>query len=137
MKLTDETYSRIITAKKYMDKNIHEPINLAQISRIALISPFHFHRLFKKIYRQTPHQYLTRRRIDHAKDLLALNRSVKRVCSEVGFESVPSFSLLFKKESGFTPQYYRNIAWLKKKEMQTRPKKYIPGCFIDSCKLEG
>jgi AraC-like DNA-binding protein len=92
--------------------------------------------LFTKIYRRTPHQYLTQKRLNKAKDLLAENKPVTEVCGQVGFESLGSFSVLFKKEIGFAPTYYRNRAWLKKQEQKEQPKKFIPHCFIESYKLD-
>jgi AraC-like DNA-binding protein len=118
MNLPHDTYQRIITAKIYIDENFHESIDLEGISQQAFFSRFHFHRLFTKIYRRTPHQYLTRKRIEKAKDMLAENKAVTDVCNEVGFESLGSFSVLFKKEIGFAPQYYRNMAWLKKQKQK-------------------
>ena len=135
--LTNDTYLRIVNAKMYIDENYHEPIDLEQVSKKAFISKFHFHRLFRRIYQKTPHEYITRKRIDKAKELLAKNKAVTDVCNEVGFESIGSFSILFKKEIGFAPQYYRNMAWKKKQEALQQPKKFIPGCFIDSYKLDG
>jgi AraC-like DNA-binding protein len=136
MKLTTEIYQRIVSAKVYIDNNYQQSINLKQISQKAFLSRFHFHRLFRRIYKKTPHEYLTRKRIDKAKELLSENKQVSQVCNEIGFESISSFSILFKKEIGFAPQYYRNIAWLKKKERLKHPKKFIPGCFVDSYGLE-
>ena len=75
--------------------------------------------------------------MDKAKDLLAENKPVTEVCNEVGFESIGSFSVLFKKEIGFAPQYYRNMAYKKKLEQLPQPKKVIPHCFIEGYKLEG
>jgi AraC-like DNA-binding protein len=129
--LTNDIYQRIVAAKVYIDENYQESIDLEQISRQAFLSRFHFHRLFTRIYRHTPHQYLTRKRLDKARDLLSENMPVGEVCNEVGFESLGSFSVLFKKEIGFAPQYYRNMAWLKKQQQAAQPKKAIPGCFID------
>jgi AraC-like DNA-binding protein len=136
MNLTREIYQRIATAKVYIDENYHESIDLEEISQQAFLSRFHFHRLFTKIYRSTPHQYLTRKRLDKAKDLLAENKPVSEVCNEVGFESIGSFSVLFKKEIGFAPQYYRNMAWLKKQKTKEQPKAFIPHCFIQSYCLD-
>jgi AraC-like DNA-binding protein len=135
--MTSELYERIIAAKTFIDKNYQDPLNLEEISRVAYLSPFHFHRLFSKVYRKTPHQYLTLKRIEKAKDLLAENKPVGEVCSEVGFESLGSFSVLFKKEIGFAPQYYRNMAWLKKQQAKEQPKRVIPHCFIESYGLDG
>ena len=136
MNLTSNIYQRIATAKIYIDENFHEPIDLEQISQQAYLSRFHFHRLFTKIYRRTPHQYLTRKRIERAKDMLAENKAVTEVCNEIGFESIGSFSVLFKKEIGFAPQYYRNMAWLKKQKQKEQPKRAIPHCFIEQYKLD-
>jgi len=134
--LTKDIYQRIVTAKVYIDENYHEAIDLGLISQQAFLSRFHFHRLFRQVYKKTPHQYLTGKRIDKAKILLADNKPVTEVCNEVGFESIGSFSVLFKKEIGFAPTYYRNMAWLKKQEAKQQPKKFIPHCFIDSYKLD-
>ena len=134
--IADDIYLRIVNAKLYIDENYHEPIDLEVVSKKAFISKFHFHRLFRKVYRKTPHQYITKKRIDKAKNLLAENKPVSEVCTEVGFESIGSFSLLFKKEIGFAPTYYRNMAWLKQQEAKKQPKKFIPHCFIDSYKWD-
>jgi AraC-like DNA-binding protein len=130
MSITTEIYQRIVSAKIFIDENYQEPINLDDVSEQAFFSRFHFHRLFTRIYRRTPHQYITQKRLSKAKDLLTENKSVTDVCNEVGFESISSFSVLFKKEIGFAPQYYRNMAYKKKMEQLAEPKKAIPHCFI-------
>ena len=134
--LTKDIYQRIATAKIFIDENYYESIGLEEISQQAFLSRFHFHRLFTRIYRSTPHQYLTQKRIEKAKQLLAENKAINDVCSEVGFESIGSFSTLFKKEIGFAPTFYRNVAWLKKQEQKKQPKKFIPHCFIESYALD-
>jgi AraC-like DNA-binding protein len=135
MIIATELYERIVAAKLFIDENYQEPINLDEISRQAFLSRFHFHRLFSRIYKKTPHQYLTFKRIDRAKQLLTEEKTVSEICSEVGFESLGSFSMLFKKEMGFAPTYYRNMAWLKKQKEKEQPKAFIPHCFIESYKL--
>src|SRR5258706_6745915 len=132
MNLSSQIYQRIALAKIYIDENYQEAIDLDDIAEQAFISRFHFHRLFTRIYRRTPHQYLTRKRLDKARDLLAENKPVTEECTEVGFESIGSFSVLFKKEVGFAPTYYRNMAWLKKQQVKEQPKTVIPHCFIES-----
>jgi len=136
MSLTTDIYQRIATAKIFIDENYDEAIGLEEISQQAFLSRFHFHRLFTRIYRSTPHRYLTQKRIEKAKQLLAENKAINDVCCEVGFESLGSFSTLFKKEIGFAPTFYRNIAWLKKQEQKKQPKKFIPHCFIESYGLD-
>jgi len=135
MNLTTDIYQRIVAAKVFIDDNYQESIDLEQISKQAFLSRFHFHRLFKQVYKRTPLQYITQKRLDKAKDLLSENIPVTDVCNEVGFESLGSFSVLFKKEIGFAPQYYRNMAYKKKMEQLVQPKKAIPHCFIENYKL--
>jgi AraC-like DNA-binding protein len=137
MEITRDVYQKIVSAKIFMDENFDQPLDLNIISRHSCISRFHFHRLFTRIYRKTPHRYLTQKRIDNAKQLLGENElSVSEICNNVGFESIGSFSILFKKEIGFAPQYYRNLAYQKKQLAKEQPKHFIPHCFIESYKLD-
>ena len=122
MNLTNDTYLRIVNAKLYIDENYHEQLDLEEVSKKAFISKFHFHRLFRKVYRQTPHQYITKKRIDKAKDLLAENKPVTEVCNEVGFESIGSFGTLFRKMTGDSPLSYRKKIFVKKPI-------WIPSCY--------
>jgi AraC-like DNA-binding protein len=127
-----DIYRRVVSAKMFIDENYCEPINLEQISQQAYFSKFHFHRLFTRIYQITPHDYLTSKRLQHAKELLQQEGlNIQDVCNSIGFESLASFSLLFKKRNGFAPQYYRNLAYLKKKLAKEQPKRFIPHCMLE------
>jgi len=137
MQFSTDIYKRIVTAKVFIDENYQDNIDLEQISKQAFLSRFHFHRLFTHIYKKTPHQYLTATRLEAAKILLAKEGiSITDVCNEIGFESLASFSTLFRRQSGYSPQYYRNIAWLKKKLAKEQPKSFIPHCFFEQYKLD-
>jgi AraC-like DNA-binding protein len=121
----------------FIDEHYHEAIDLDAIAKRAYLSRFHFHRLFSRIYKKTPHGYLTQIRLNAAKELLAQEGiSIADVCNMVGFESLGSFSSLFTRKSGHSPQYYRNIAWLKKKLVQEQPKRFVPHCFIEQYKID-
>src|ERR1044072_8932450 len=88
MPIGADLYQRIVSAKLYIDDNFHEAIDLDKIANQACLSRFHFHRLFTKVYKITPHQYVTQKRIDKAKVLLNTQQlSITQVCNEVGFES--------------------------------------------------
>src|SRR5438874_6762578 len=89
----------------------------------ACVSRVHLLRLLHDTSEATPAQYLIQRRIEKAKELLRLKEmSVTDVCFEVGFESLGSFSALFRRCVGTAPVVYR------KREMDARRK--VPGCFI-------
>jgi AraC-like DNA-binding protein len=122
-------YRRIVQAKLYIDKFYSEKIDLDNISDEAHFSKFHFIRLFKSIYAKTPHQYLTRVRIEKAQQLLQQDKSVSEVCFLVGFDSVSTFSGLFTKYVGKTPSEFLSSKKLRKKEIQSKPLTFVPKCY--------
>ena len=124
-------YRRIVQAKLFIDSHYHENINLSDSADEALFSKFHFIRLFKKIYGRTPHQYLTYVRIENAKLLLQTTISVTDVCFEVGFESVSSFTGLFRRVVGRTPSSYQAQQHQLLAEIASDPLKFIPNCFAE------
>jgi len=125
--LPSDVYSRLCRARDFMDDCYDLPLDLDQISRQACFSRYHFIRLFRQAFKQTPHQYLTRRRIERAKELLSSSRlTVTDVCFEVGFQSLGSFSSLFHKYVGHPPVVYRASFFI---QMQS-PQKQVPFCFL-------
>ena len=104
----DDLTKQIVQSKLYIDKHFSDDINLDKIARKALVSKFHFIRVFKKYYGRTPNQYLQAVRIEKAKRLLRNGNSVSEVCNAIGFTSKTSFISLFKKMTGRTPISYQN-----------------------------
>jgi AraC-like DNA-binding protein len=122
-------HQQIRLARRFLDRNYHTPITLDDLSREVALSRFYLIRTFRRVYRQTPHQYLVGRRIDRAKELLRnTDMSITEICAAVGFESLGSFSTLFHKAAGLSPRAYR---------LNSRPTvnaAYIPLCV---CLLHG
>jgi AraC-like DNA-binding protein len=125
-------YKRVVQAKLFIDGHFAEPVDLGNISDEAYFSKFHFIRVFKKIYGKTPHQYLTAVRIERAMQLLKLNTPVTEACLAVGFESMSSFSGLFKRIVGISPSTYLLQQQLIKAQIAKQPLIFIPGCFAES-----
>jgi AraC-like DNA-binding protein len=99
---------RLHIARSYIDRHYDTPITLEHISREAGFSPYHFIRLFRAAYRKTPHQYLMQQRIEKAKELLrSSDMPINEICYTVGFESLGSFSTLFRRIAGLSPGAYR------------------------------
>jgi AraC-like DNA-binding protein len=124
-------YRRIVKAKLFIDSNYADAIDLDHIADEAFFSKFHFIRLFKKTYGKTPHQYLTWVRIEKSKLLLQNEMTVSEVCYSVGFDSISSFTGLFKRVVGQTPSSYQQDCICKQLEIKTDPLKYIPNCFAE------
>jgi AraC-like DNA-binding protein len=112
----------IVDVRAYIDRHYTEPLTIPRLARMAGLSRFHFIRAFRAEAGQTPHQYLRQRRLDRACELLVTTpMSVTDICDATGFQSLGSFSSLFKRVVGETPARYR---------AQRRRNVYIPGCFI-------
>ena len=94
-------------ARNFIDENCCNTIDLQIISECSLLSKFHFTRLFKRHYGITPYQYLTERRMQVAKKLLASNKTVIETCYHIGFDSPNTFSATFSKYAGMSPSEYR------------------------------
>jgi AraC-like DNA-binding protein len=124
-------YRRIVRAKLFIDENFASAIDLDNVSGEACFSKFHFARLFRDIYGMTPHQYLTSVRIDSALLLLESGASVKEACFKVGFDSIASFTGLFKRRMGITPAEFRRHREATFREIAERPLKHIPNCFAE------
>jgi len=124
-----DLYRRIVQAKLFIDRNYAERIDAGKIADEACYSKFHFIRTFKSIYGRTPHQYLTHVRIERAKELLEQEVSVTEACFAVGFDSLGSFTSLFKRRAGVTPSEYQRQRLERKAEISKEPLKFIPGCF--------
>ena len=127
-----DVLERLDRARRFIDLCYDLPLNLDEISSHACFSRYHFLRLFRQAFNKTPHQYLTERRIERAKELLSGNElRVTDVCFEVGFQSLGSFSSLFHKSVGHPPVLFRE------KTRQTQAaKRQVPGCFLVMYGLE-
>lgn len=104
----EELYRRLHRARDYAAACFDEPITLNDMAKVACLSTNHFLRTFKQAFHQTPHQYLTRIRLERAQGLLTqTDQPVTDVCFAVGFESLGSFSWLFRQRVGLAPEAYR------------------------------
>jgi AraC-like DNA-binding protein len=120
-------HESLLRAREIIDARYDQPLDLDELARIANFSRYHFLRAFRRAFHATPHEYLTRKRIERAKELLAESElTVTEICFEVGFESLGSFSTLFHKIVGWSPSIYRIRAW----EMRKNPLKFIPNCYV-------
>jgi AraC family transcriptional regulator len=102
-----EMLRRISRGRDFLHAHAYDALTLGQVARAACLSPYHFHRIFTRTFGETPHSYLTRLRLDRAHQLLLSEVPVTEVCNAVGFESLGSFSVLFRKHFGVPPSRFR------------------------------
>ena len=96
-------------ALAYINENFHRSnLKIAEIATVVGISPYYFSRLFRQSTRLSPHEYLTQRRLEVAKQLLRkTDLPIVEISAEVGFNSQSHFITLFRKQVGTTPLKYR------------------------------
>ncbi|MBR6483677.1 MAG: response regulator [Clostridiales bacterium] len=106
---SDPQSDAVAKAKEYIDTHYSQDLSLEGMSRQTDISPYYFSKLFKNKTGVTFIDYLTNLRIEKAKELLSdPSRSMKEICSEVGYSDPNYFSRIFKKVTGQTPTEYKD-----------------------------
>lgn len=106
----EEMYRRLYRARDFLYSCYAEELSVVDAAAIAAMSPFHFQRMFKAAFGISPMQFLQRRRLEVARRLLIETEDeVTSICFAVGFESLGSFSALFKRRFGVSPRQLRYI----------------------------
>jgi AraC-like DNA-binding protein len=120
-----ERLAHLRNARDLMDLRFADPLDLDQMAAEAGFSKFHFVRAFKDAYGETPASYLSRRRVERAKDLLrSANLTVTEVCMLVGYSSLGSFSSRFSDMVGLSPSAFQCAAAARGGAPP------VPGCFL-------
>lgn len=100
----EELFRRVLRGRDFLLSSLGDSVSLKDAARVACLSPFHFHRAFQSAFGLPPHRYALHHRLERARHLLrATNRSITEICLETGFESLGSFSSLFRRTYGVAP----------------------------------
>ena len=127
---TNYKFKKLGAGRDYIADNYQAPLNLSDMAKSSYMSPFHFLRVFKETYGETPNEFLIRLRIEQAKKMLITeNYSVSEICEKVGYASLGSFSSLFLKKTGMAPTLYRRNLWALSTEAYRFPSQVIPACY--------
>ncbi|KRB45715.1 MULTISPECIES: helix-turn-helix domain-containing protein [unclassified Terrabacter] len=120
----DDVLVHLRRARDHADRHYAEPLDLDALAAEARLSKYHFLRLFRTTYGVTPTEYVSRRRIERAQDLLrATNLTVTEVCHAVGFSSLGSFSSRFRAVVGESPSEFQA-------RYAATGAPHIPGCLM-------
>jgi AraC-like DNA-binding protein len=97
--------------REFIDAHIGGAIRLGDMAAAAAVSPYHFHRVFKKTTGMTPRQYVVHARIERAKCLLTQSDlRLADIAGHSGFTDQSHFTTAFRKITSMTPKEFRNLA---------------------------
>jgi AraC-like DNA-binding protein len=107
----EELYRRLHRGRDFLESSYARPVTMAMAADSANMSPYHFHHIFQRAFRQTPNRFLQEGRLEAARRLLlATNSDVTSICLDVGFQSLGSFSSLFRRRHGLSPRGFREAS---------------------------
>src|SRR5579863_6674393 len=124
-----EAYKEGVThRRRYVDENMHDrwrrrleravlllsgrlgdPPSLAELASAAAISPYHFHRIWRALTRETVGQTILRLRMEASQELLLVRGAkVTETATALGFGTPQSFARAFRRHTGLTPSAHRS-----------------------------
>jgi AraC family transcriptional regulator len=101
-------HRRLARVLEFIDVHIDESFTVSEMAAVACMSPAHFARSFKARTGQSPHQFVSRKRLELAERmLLDPYRPMSEIALSTGFSSQSNFSRAFRNVSGMSPGDYR------------------------------
>jgi len=105
----DRWRRRLERAASLLSGRLDDPPSLAELASAAAVSPFHFHRIWRALTRETVGQTILRLRMEASQELLLVkDASVTETATAIGFGTPQSFARAFRRHTGFTPSEHRN-----------------------------
>jgi AraC-like DNA-binding protein len=91
----------------FIKTHLHEKISIDQLAKFAYLSKTNFYKLFKQELGMSPNDFIIQLRLDAAKQMLLLNKSINEIAFATGFSDANYFIKMFKKSEGITPKVYQ------------------------------
>jgi AraC-like DNA-binding protein len=126
----DAMFVRLCRARDMMRQHPDRRLRINEVAEAVALSPYHFIRVFRAVFGETPYQVRLAARIDRAKQLLLLaDSSVTDICADVGFASLGTFSHQFTRRVGLSPTQYRKEMRPMLQVPTNLPQSLYPGCL--------
>jgi AraC family transcriptional regulator len=110
---------RIDRVIDHLRANLHRPVKLAELAKVACFSEFHFHRIFGAVTGETLNHFTNRLRLEKAARLLRYSRqSATDISLECGFSSPATFSRAFRGAYDTSPRQFRTRGEIKKSKIR-------------------
>ena len=107
-KIQSDYRNRLDRVFQFIDENLESKLSLSEVSKEAFFSPYHFHRIFKLLTRETLNEYINRRRIEKSVlDIIHKELSISEISHTYGFSDNSSYTKAFKKYYGVSPTEFK------------------------------
>lgn len=101
-------FQRLAPAIRYLEERFRDHVQLADLADHCDLSSTHIHRLFQRLLRMSPAEYLLALRLQEARRLLATtNEPLSEIALSTGFFDQSHFTKRFRKMTGMTPTQFR------------------------------
>lgn len=99
----------------YINENIGSKLDVQDIAKMTKWKYMHFIRIFTKYVGETPYQYILKKKIETAQQLIIDTEiPLSQIATDLGFASYSNFSNVFKRETGKIPTTLRKFTYVKK-----------------------
>lgn len=96
--------------KEHISSNLHARLAVRELSDFVCLSRNHFSRAFRQSFGESPHTYVSSRRIEYAQRLMMTTMmSLSQIAAECGLNDQPHFNRLFRRFAGNTPAAWRRM----------------------------
>lgn len=103
-----ELYQGLVKGRAFLAKNYRDGTSFKLAAEAACMSPYHFNRLFRDLFRESPHQFVIGLRLYNARKLLRTSSlSMGEIAVAMGFQQLSSFSRQFRQRYAMSPSEYR------------------------------
>jgi len=98
-----EIAQRLYVARDFIHAHYHETLSLDLLAQVSSLSKFHFLRLFKALFKQTPYQYQKQLRFEQCISLYQKGFTLEQIAPMIGMDNASSVSRMFHKQAGVYP----------------------------------
>ncbi|CAH1201664.1 HTH-type transcriptional activator RhaS [Paenibacillus plantiphilus] len=104
----------VTKAVDYIENHLSDPITAVEVAQLVGYSPYHFHRIFQSVTRNSVSEYIRRRRLTHAAyELFHTKRRIVEIAVNYQFESQAAFTRAFQQMFSISPGQFRKQTDMK------------------------
>ncbi|MGH1440574.1 MAG: AraC family transcriptional regulator [Cellvibrionaceae bacterium] len=103
---------RLVNVIDYMHSHLDSDLDVNTLADVALMSPYHFHRIYRELVQETVNGTVRRLRLQQAAaDLIRSDQSLSSIAKKASYGSLEAFARAFVQSFGMSPSEYRKSKW--------------------------